>query len=57
MGDNRDKSSDSRAWGVLQEERIIGRAYIRLFPPNELSLFPGAVAIQENTLPATPDSN
>ena len=42
MGDNRDESSDSRAWGVLQEERIIGRAWVRLFPPQELDYLPGA---------------
>jgi signal peptidase I len=41
MGDNRDESSDSRVWGVLQEERIIGRALFRLFPPSELDLLPG----------------
>ena len=49
MGDNRDKSSDSRAWGVLQEERIIGRAFMRLFPPNEMSYLPGAIDFDENT--------
>ncbi len=42
MGDNRDESSDSRAWGVLQEERIIGRAWLRLFPPQEVDYLPGA---------------
>jgi signal peptidase I len=47
MGDNRDKSSDSRAWGVLQEERIIGRAFIRLFPPNEISFLPGKHDIKD----------
>lgn len=44
MGDNRDESSDSRAWGVLQEERIIGRAYVRLFPPSMIDILPGQVA-------------
>jgi len=43
MGDNRDESSDSRIWGVLQEERIIGRAFLRLFPPQEIGVFPGAI--------------
>jgi len=41
MGDNRDKSSDSRVWGVLQRENIIGRAYLRLFPFNEMGVMPG----------------
>lgn len=47
MGDNRDNSSDSRAWGVLQEERIIGRALLRLFPPSEFNYLPGSVTITE----------
>ncbi len=41
MGDNRDRSSDSRVWGVLQEENIIGRAYVRLFPVSRLDYLPG----------------
>jgi signal peptidase I len=42
MGDNRDYSSDSRTWGILTEDRIIGRAFVRLFPVTELGTFPGA---------------
>ncbi len=45
MGDNRNESSDSRVWGVLQRDRIIGRALIRLFPFNGLDLFPGEADI------------
>lgn len=43
MGDNRDESSDSRVWGVLQEERIVGRAFLRLFPPSAIDYMPGAI--------------
>lgn len=41
MGDNRDHSSDSRIWGVLKRDEIIGRAWLRLFPPAKLSFLPG----------------
>lgn len=41
MGDNRDESSDSRMWGVLTEEKIIGRAFLRLFPFNTVGYLPG----------------
>lgn len=41
MGDNRPWSSDSRSWGVLPIENIIGRAFLRLLPIKEISAFPG----------------
>lgn len=41
MGDNRDRSSDSRVWGILPRENIIGRAFLRLFPLNRISYLPG----------------
>ena len=41
MGDNRDESSDSRSWGVLQKEKIVGRAWVRLFPPAAIDFLPG----------------
>lgn len=32
LGDNRSASSDSRSWGPLTEEAIVGRAWLRAFP-------------------------
>jgi signal peptidase I len=42
MGDNRDASSDSRIWGVLPRENIVGRAYVRLSPITKMEFLPGA---------------
>ena len=32
MGDNRNRSSDSRVFGPIQEEKIVGRAILRIWP-------------------------
>jgi len=39
LGDNRLSSSDSRVWGPLQRDAIVGRAYIRVFPIADFQLF------------------
>ena len=39
LGDNRLASSDSRRWGVLPKENIIGRVLIRAWPFAELNIF------------------
>lgn len=41
MGDNRNRSSDSRTWGILPSKLIIGRAYLRLLPIKSISYLPG----------------
>lgn len=39
LGDNREHSSDSRFWGAVPRNLIVGRAWLRLFPINEASAF------------------
>lgn len=44
MGDNRPRSSDSRSWGPLPKKDIVGRAFLRLLPPNKTGMLPGAIS-------------
>lgn len=55
MGDNRTESSDSRSWGSLPRENIVGRPLVRLFPPTRIEMFPGAVV--ERTTEETAKEN
>lgn len=34
MGDNREKSTDSREWGYVRKDLIIGRAFVVFYPLN-----------------------
>jgi signal peptidase I len=36
LGDNRARSCDSRRWGVVPRENVIGRADIRYWPPDRI---------------------
>ncbi len=41
LGDNRRVSADSRLWGALPREDIVGRVFLRLFPLTQLGILPG----------------
>ena len=43
LGDNRTNSLDSRVWGALPGNRIVGRVLLRLYPFNEVSIMPGNI--------------
>ena len=47
LGDNRKESSDSRVWGTLPRENIVGRAFLRLLPLKHLDILPGAVSVKQ----------
>jgi signal peptidase I len=40
MGDNRPNSLDSRSFGPVQEDRIIGRVVLRYWPIDQIEMYP-----------------
>ncbi len=46
LGDNRLFSSDSRRWGAVKKELVIGRAWLRLWPLEGIRFLPGFYKIE-----------
>lgn len=47
MGDNREASLDSRTWGAVPRDHLIGRAFVRIFPIGQAALLPGTTQYTE----------
>lgn len=47
MGDNRPQSADSRTWGFVPKNEIIGRSFFRYWPPHEMGLIRNPKSIEE----------
>ena len=41
LGDNRKVSADSRLWGILPRNDIVGRVFLRLYPFTDIGVLPG----------------
>jgi signal peptidase I len=39
LGDNRQASSDSRVWGLVEKKYIIGKVWLRAWPPDKIKVF------------------
>ncbi|MFQ5612881.1 MAG: signal peptidase I [Anaerolineae bacterium] len=50
LGDNRNNSNDSHNWGPLSTDKIVGRAWVSYWPPNQWGLIPNDSPTNKTTL-------
>lgn len=53
LGDHRSNSSDSRVFGVVPIENIVGKAWVSYWPPNDIGFVPHEDYTSMSELPAT----
>ena len=53
MGDNRKESADSRYWGTLPADDIIGRPLLRIYPFDQIGVYPGQARYTGETATTT----
>lgn len=46
LGDNRSVSADSRVWGVLPKENIVGMPAVTLYPLEKIGIYPGTIKFE-----------
>ena len=51
LGDNRRSSNDSRAWGPVPQENLLGKVWFVYWPFSELELLSSPVSFLDNLLP------
>ena len=59
MGDNRNSSSDSRVFGPIKREAIVGKAFVKIWPPTRLDVidapsYPNTEDDRAGSIPAYP---
>ncbi len=50
LGDNRANSNDSRSWGVLSQEKVVGKAWVSYWPPETWGIITNNRPTAETTL-------
>jgi signal peptidase I len=50
MGDNRANSNDSRNWGMLEMDEVVGKAWLSYWPPQTWGVIPNDTSAASATL-------